>query len=163
MVKKNKPTWLGTLIKLMDQEGYSPRSLSLAAKLNETAVRDMIAGRARFPRYDTIRALARALNTTPAYLMGDEGIKEQIRQGGIKKISDLDLLTEIITRVQEVSKELGITPGPEQFARIVSALYHHVATSEGQDVTKKELTTRVHAIFDYESTNSGKTLVVNRR
>jgi transcriptional regulator with XRE-family HTH domain len=162
-MSKAEPHLVVTLRNLMAERGLTPRSLSLAAGLNETAVRDIIAGRARFPRYDTILALAEALDTTPAYLMGDEVTKQQIKQGQIKKISDLDLLTEIIARVQEVSEELSITPKPEQFARIVTALYQRLITSEKQELTKKELGIRVRAIFDYEKVNSSGRNVVNKK
>ena len=39
------PTWVENLRILMAEQGFNPRSLSLRAGLNATAVRDMIEGR----------------------------------------------------------------------------------------------------------------------
>jgi len=45
----------------MEEQKFNARSLSLRAGLNATAVRDMIEGRSRYPRYDTVESLAGAL------------------------------------------------------------------------------------------------------
>ena len=47
--------------------GYSPRSLSLAAGLNPTAIRDILQGRSRRPRYQTLYRIAQVLGTTPKH------------------------------------------------------------------------------------------------
>jgi phage repressor protein C with HTH and peptisase S24 domain len=49
------------LTRLMRQAGYNPRSLSLAASLGPTAVRDIVDGRIGSPRYATLQALAGVL------------------------------------------------------------------------------------------------------
>lgn len=49
----SQPQWIEILRELMNSQGLNPRSLSLKAGLGATAVRDMLEGRARFPRYDT--------------------------------------------------------------------------------------------------------------
>jgi transcriptional regulator with XRE-family HTH domain len=60
------------LDRLMRQAGYNPRSLSLAAGLGITAVRDIIDGRIASPRYATLEALARVLGVAVAHLIGGE-------------------------------------------------------------------------------------------
>ncbi|NDC56826.1 MAG: XRE family transcriptional regulator, partial [Alphaproteobacteria bacterium] len=95
--------WIITLEKLMDAQGVTPRSLSLQAGLNETAVRDILMGRAKFPRYDTLKSIADVLGTTPAFLMGDDKTKTDLAKGKIPDPAQLELLTEIIARASEVN------------------------------------------------------------
>src|ERR1700681_250746 len=97
--KQTIPYWRRHLRALMEQKGFNPRSLSLAAGLNATAVRDMLEGRTKFPRYDTAKALANALDTTSAILMGDDSLSNEIKQKGPKFGEDLELLTEVIARL----------------------------------------------------------------
>src|ERR1700734_2199679 len=96
------PHWLRNLRLLMEKHGFNPRSLSLKAGLNATAVRDMLEGRSRFPRYDTVEALAEALSTTPALLMSDSDTASDVANKGKAFGQDLEILTEIIARLQEV-------------------------------------------------------------
>src|ERR1700691_2909369 len=96
------PVWVRNLRAMMEQKNYNPRSLSLKAGLNATAVRDMLEGRSRFPRYDTALALAKALDTTPAILMNDAKTAEPAAKAGALD-QDLDLLTEIIARLKEAA------------------------------------------------------------
>ncbi len=57
------------LTRLMRQAGYNPRSLSLAASLGPTAVRDIVDGRISSPRYATLQALAHILGVGVEYLV----------------------------------------------------------------------------------------------
>ena len=52
----------------MRDAGYNPRSLSLAASLGMTAVRDILEERIASPRYTTLQALAKVLGVSVAYL-----------------------------------------------------------------------------------------------
>lgn len=56
----------------MRDAGYNPRSLSLAAGLGMTAVRDILDGRIASPRYQTLEALARLLGISVAWLANGE-------------------------------------------------------------------------------------------
>ena len=56
----------------MRDAGYNPRSLSLAAGLGMTAVRDILDGRIASPRYQTLEALARLLGVSVAWLANGE-------------------------------------------------------------------------------------------
>ncbi|MBN35265.1 MAG: hypothetical protein CMM46_10925 [Rhodospirillaceae bacterium] len=51
----------------------SQKRLATMAGLNETAVRDIIAGRSRHPRHDTLQKLANALDCTVADLIDERG------------------------------------------------------------------------------------------
>jgi hypothetical protein len=53
----------------MREAGYNPRSLSLAADLGITAVRDILDGRVASPRYATLQALAGVLGISVDYLV----------------------------------------------------------------------------------------------
>ena len=120
------PHWLRNLRLLMDKHGYNPRSLSLKAGLNATAVRDMLDGRSRFPRYDTIQAIAEALDTTPALLMGDNEAAQEVATKGQSFSQDLELLTEIIARLQEVTEEMDRRLTPRDFAAMAATIYRRV-------------------------------------
>jgi repressor LexA len=54
----------------MEAAGYNQKSLARAAGLNQTAVRDILKGRSRHPRSDTLEALARILGCTIDQLTG---------------------------------------------------------------------------------------------
>ena len=71
-------TFTGRLERAMRDAGYNPRSLSLAAGLGMTAVRDLLDGRIGSPRYATIEALAKVLGVTVSFLAnGDPGEAEK--------------------------------------------------------------------------------------
>ena len=144
------PHWVRNLRALMEKHGYNPRSLSLKAGLNSTAVRDMLEGRTRFPRYDTAKALAEALETTPALLMGDDVVASEISAKGADFGHNLDLLTEIIARLQEVTEELGQKLEPRDFAAMAATIYNRIHV--GEDVKKKvgAIGPQIHDLLDYE-------------
>ena len=54
----------------MKAGGFNQKSLARAAGLNETAVRDILIGKSRHPRHDTIQKIASALDCTAAKLIG---------------------------------------------------------------------------------------------
>ena len=58
------------LERLMKERGFNQKSLAEAARLNETAVRDILKGRSRRPLHTTIIALARTLACEPEDLIG---------------------------------------------------------------------------------------------
>ena len=60
----------------MRDAGYNPRSLSLAAGLGMTAVRDILDNRIVSPRYQTLEALARLLGVSVGYLANGEATAE---------------------------------------------------------------------------------------
>jgi transcriptional regulator with XRE-family HTH domain len=143
--------WVRNLRQLMVEHGLNPRSLSLKAGLNATAVRDMLEGRSRFPRYDTAQALAEALETTPARLMSDD--TEEEKTSGTKSkdfADDLELLTEIIARLREVSEELDRKLSPRDFAAMAATIYRRV--QEGEERKKKisSIRPQIHDLLDYE-------------
>ena len=140
------PLWISNLRRLMDENGYNPRSLSLKAGLNATAVRDMLEGRSRFPRYDTAKSLAEALGTTPAILMNDDLSPRTPRTG-----EDIELLTEVIARLQEVVDETARKLTPHEFAAMAATIYSRI--QEGEDRKKKinSIRPQIHDLLDYET------------
>lgn len=54
----------------MARTGLTQKALALKAGLNETAVRDILIGKSRHPRHDTVEKLARALGCALADLVG---------------------------------------------------------------------------------------------
>jgi len=148
--KQTQPNWIRRLRALMEQKGFNPRSLSLAAGLNATAVRDMLEGRTKFPRYDTARGLANALGTTPVALMGDEDSTNELAQKGPEFGEDLELLTEIIARLQEVIEEYKRRVDPRDFAAMTATLFRQMQDSEARRKGLSAIRPKIHDLLDYE-------------
>lgn len=148
---QNPPQWLRNLRLLMDKHGYNPRSLSLKAGLNATAVRDMLDGRSRFPRYDTIQAMAEVLDTTPALLMGDADVTLEVSAKGQGFGQDLELLTEIITRLQETTDELNHKLSPRDFAAMAATIYRRIQENPGQKKGGDAIRPQILDLLDYDS------------
>ena len=53
----------------MEAGGFNQKSLARAAGLNETAVRDILIGKSRHPRHDTVQKIATALECTATELI----------------------------------------------------------------------------------------------
>ena len=53
----------------MEAGGFNQKSLARAAGLNETAVRDILIGKSRHPRHDTVQKIAAALDCTATELI----------------------------------------------------------------------------------------------
>jgi transcriptional regulator with XRE-family HTH domain len=153
----NAPGWLHNLRRLMEDRGLNPRSLSLKAGLSATAVRDMLEGRSRFPRYDTARSLAEALDTTPALLMSDEKTASDILSKGHGFQQDLELLTEIITRLREVTDELDRTLSPRDFAAMTATIYRRVQDKEDRKKKISAIRPQIHDLLDYEMLRQKRT------
>jgi transcriptional regulator with XRE-family HTH domain len=148
------PAWVQNLRTLMAEQGFNPRSLSLRAGLNATAVRDMIEGRSRFPRYDTVQAMSDALNTTPARLMSEEGLTTSTTAKSDNFGKDVELLTEIITRLQETAAELGRDLSPREFAAMSATIYRKIQESGDTVLRKTRLSSikpQIHDLLEYET------------
>jgi transcriptional regulator with XRE-family HTH domain len=145
------PNWLRNLRLLMDRQGLNPRSLSLKAGLNATAVRDMLDGRSRFPRYDTVQSLAAVLQTTPALLMGDADAAQEISVKGPAFEQDLELLTEIITRLQEVMDEKERKLSPREFAAMAAMLYRRIQADPDASKHRENLKPQILDLMEYDA------------
>ena len=155
--KPNLPNWVRNLRALMEQQGFNPRSLSLKSGLNPTAVRDMMEGRTKFPRYDTARSLAATLGVTPATLMSETSVNSEVGQKGEEYGEDLELLTEIIARLQEVIEEHKRHLPPRDFAAMAATIYHRMRESENRKKGHSAIRPQVHELFDYEMLRLKKT------
>lgn len=148
--RSKTPSWLENLKTLMDACGYNPRSLSLEAGLNPTAVRDMLEGRIRFPRYDTVKALAEALKTTPARLMGDAK-STHLNASGDGLEDNMELLVEIIARLQETANEEGLRVSPRDFAAMAATIYRQIQKDGSPSRLKNSVKPKIHDLLLYES------------
>jgi len=144
------PNWVRNLRTLMEEQDYNPRSLSLKAGLNATAVRDMLEGRSRFPRYDTAKALAEALGTTPALLMSDNDVAGADAMKSLVFGQDMELLTEIIARLKEVTDELHHKLSARDFAAMTTTIYHRLQASEDRKKKISAIRPQIHDLLDYE-------------
>ncbi len=67
----------------LDHRNIKPKTLSLKAGLNETAIRDILKGRSQNPRTDTVRKIAEALHIRPEWLLNGFGsMAEDAVSGG---------------------------------------------------------------------------------
>ncbi len=150
--KPQSPRWIANLRALMEAQGLNPRSLSLKAGLNATAVRDMLEGRTRFPRYDTVQALAEALKVAPAQLMGGPtAVVENAKKAPSVSDDDLELLTEIITRLQEVAAEYRQELKAREFAAMVTAIFRRMQTPKSRKGARPDLGPKIYDLMEYES------------
>ncbi len=146
------PEWVRNLRRLMEEQHLNPRKLSLLAGLNATAVRDMIEGRSRFPRYDTVQSVANVLNTTPALLMSSEKIGSEIKNKGYVFGQNLELLTEIITRLQETAKEMGHELTPRELAAMSTTIYRRFQDMDMSDKNNlKAIKPQIFDLLEYEA------------
>lgn len=149
--KQSQPLWVNNLRTLMKSHELNPRSLSLKAGLNQTAVRDMLEGRVKFPRYDTAHALANALGVTTAELMGsDVENKQNIVE--IKDFSEnLDLLTEILIRLQEVSSNHRHPLLPNEYAAMAATIFKQMQAEKPNKQQYSKITPQIYNLIEYES------------
>lgn len=68
------PERWAALRRRMEEAGHNPRSLSLAAGMNHTAMRDIFEGRAKSPHYSTLESIAGVLGCTVADIAPTETI-----------------------------------------------------------------------------------------
>ena len=54
------------------RQRFNYKSLSLAAGLGETTIRDIVIGRARNPRRDTLQKIAATLGVSVSYFLAEE-------------------------------------------------------------------------------------------
>ena len=73
---------------IMGQRGMTAPKLASAAKLNATAVYDILSGKSRNPRLDTVGKLAEALNV-PVSLLFEERTDGELRHQIIEAVSRL--------------------------------------------------------------------------
>jgi transcriptional regulator with XRE-family HTH domain len=64
----------------MEANEFNQKSLARAAQLNETAVRDILKGRSKNPRVDTLQAIAKVLGCTVNDLIGETGLQAEVEE-----------------------------------------------------------------------------------
>jgi DNA-binding Xre family transcriptional regulator len=144
-----QPAWLHNLQTLLAEREINPRQLSLQAGLNATAVRDMLSGRARSPRYDTLQAIARVLDTTPAYLMGDAATRHSLKNGAVNEGDKIELLTEIIARLQETADDLERKLSAKELAQMAVTLYQQILSDEAASTSVQAIDKQARTLVSY--------------
>lgn len=66
-------TLIGNLKRLMAAQGLNPHTLTAAAGTNPTAVYDILSGKSRSPKVETVAKLASALGTDVSTLIEEPG------------------------------------------------------------------------------------------
>lgn len=113
------------LTTMMKQRGLSQRGLSREASLDETAVKQILSGRSRSPRLETVARLAAALETDIASLIGE-------------RRSDVELFA-ILGAVFDVFRRFGLMEIDEDEARAVAAaVAEAIALQEGAEAERAE-------------------------
>ncbi len=148
-----QPAWLHNLQQLLEEREMNPRQLSLLAGLNPTAVRDMLSGRARYPRYDTLQAIARVLDTTPAYIMGDAAMRHELHNGTVAEGDRIELLTEIIARLQETAEDMERKLSAKELARMATTLYQQILIDDPA-ASIQSIDKQVRTLVSYASLQS---------
>ena len=97
-----------------------------------------------------MKALAEALETTPALLMSDNDVAGEVALKGLVFGQDLELLTEILTRLQEISGELNRKLSPRDFAAMVATIYQRVQQGEERKKKISAIRPQIHDLLDYE-------------
>jgi transcriptional regulator with XRE-family HTH domain len=100
---------------MMAERGLSQRGLSRMAELDETAVKQILSGRSRSPRLETVARLAAALEISIAGLIGDR------KRDGELYDTVLDALA--------VFRQFGLMRIDEEEARAVAAAMAETLTS----------------------------------
>jgi hypothetical protein len=122
----------------MNELGLNPKRLSLGAGLNETYVRDIIKGRTRNPRTDTLGKLARALRCSRADLLPPA---ERSAEASRELVSGLDPV--LLSRALAVAERLA-AEDKTVASEIASVVYRLIERErDGQPITDDEATLRV--------------------
>ncbi|MFN7038177.1 MAG: helix-turn-helix domain-containing protein [Alphaproteobacteria bacterium] len=109
------------LKRLMQEKGYNMKSLSLAAGLNETAVRDILKSRVASPTYATLNRLAKILKCSVEDLTSKNDLTN------LKLFSNediqIELFTEAVIKVDYLIQKYKINVLSEVKARVYLACY----------------------------------------
>ncbi len=70
--------------------GLNQRSLALKAKINDTGIRDILEGKSKNPRSDTLAKIAKALGCTTADLTGDKP-SPRVADANTVSVNELDV------------------------------------------------------------------------
>ena len=105
---------------MMQSKGLSQRGLSRLAALDETAVKQILSGRSRSPRLETVARLASALDTSVAQLTGEQA-------------TDVEFYTGLLD-VLEILRAHGLLAMEEHEARTLAAAIAEGLANDGVGV-----------------------------
>ncbi len=125
----------------MNELGLNQKRLSLGAGLNETYVRDIIKGRTRNPRTDSLGKLARALGCSRADLLPPADRGTEANEGAARL--DPALLNRALAVAERLSAEDKVLA-----SEIASVVYRLIERErDGQPITDDEVTLRILEAF----------------
>jgi len=122
----------------MGELGLNAKRLSLAAGLNETYVRDIMRGRTRNPRTDSLGKLARALGCARADLLPPRDRLAEVGDGAVGRLEPA-----LLNRALAVAERLA---GDDKIlaSEIASVAYRLLQREQaGQAITDDEGTLRI--------------------
>ncbi len=123
----------------MSALGLNPKRLSLSAGLNETYVRDIMKGRTRSPRTDTLGKIARALGCSRADLLPPAERAAEARGEGAATRLDPALLNRALAIAERLSADDKVLA-----SEIASVAYRLIERErDGHPVTDDEATLRI--------------------
>lgn len=153
----SQPQWIEILRALMNSQGLNPRSLSLKAGLGATAVRDMLEGRARFPRYDTATALAKALGVTAAQLMGETVVDTSHTPPEPEQPDEIDLLTDVLAALHRAVQDRKTQLEPRELAAMATSVLRAATPDEdGKKPSASKISSHIAQLIDYETLRRGR-------
>ena len=89
------------------------------------------------------------LDTTPAYLMGDAVTRRELRNGNIAEPDQLELLTEIIARLQETAESMRRKLTAKELASMTTTLYRQIIVSDAALASSQNLDSQARALVSY--------------
>jgi len=101
------------LLRLKRERGLSYRKIAEKAGLGETAVRDIVVGRSRSPKLETLEAIAKALNVSVSYLAAEDDRLYGLREDPTAAfISQSDAIDAAMASFQAIKEDENLSGNP---------------------------------------------------
>tara|TARA_B100001248_G_scaffold239629_1_gene205015 strand:- start:498 stop:908 length:411 start_codon:yes stop_codon:yes gene_type:complete len=124
------------LIETIKIRGISPARLARLMGKGESAVKDIIYGRSRSPGIEMVSAIAKELDCTVAYLIGEIDDIEKINTKTLEEL-DEECLNDAIKFVEGAYETMEINPKPEEKAEFIAFEYKNNVKRKMQFMNKK--------------------------
>lgn len=108
---------------IMEKQGIKPKTLSLEAGLNETAIRDILKGRSKNPRTDTTRKIANTLGVRHEWLVDGIGAEKMGNNQHIP-LNAFENTIQYSEKAEKNAPSLGKIPVLGQSSKETSRDYH---------------------------------------
>lgn len=94
------------ILKCLEQSGLTRKGAAIKAGLSETAIRDIVVGRSKHPRSDTVKKIADLFGCSSEDLLSSEKLELKNLKSPVAKIREEKGYT-----VNSLAKALGVNPG----------------------------------------------------